>query len=152
MKSKLIIAVLFIFFCLAQNTLGQDRNLTISQLQDSVKSQPKPTMLLIHTDWCTYCAMQKQQLKSNNELESVYLAEFNAEQKEDVHFNGELYRFKPTGRNIGTHELVKQLVGDKKISYPLWIILDKQLNVVDSYAGYLRPEEFNGIVQTLSEE
>lgn len=143
--------MLFIYFCLAQITFGQDGNLNVSQLQDSIKTQPKPAMLLIHTDWCTYCAMQKQQLGDRSGQNRVYLAEFNAEQKEEVAFKGQIYKFKPTGRNTGTHELVKQLVGNKKISYPLWVILDEQLNVLDTYSGYLRPEEFDKIIEVLGD-
>lgn len=132
---------------------GQEKLLTIEQLQDSAAVQPKATMLLVHTDWCTYCALQKKQLKDGTLAhEGVYFAEFNAEQNKDVSFKGEVYPFKPTGKGTGMHGLVEYFVQGKHVSFPLWVILDKELNVLDSYTGYLRPEELERIVEVLGEE
>lgn len=149
---KAVAVVLFIFFFhLAQTVFGQGGILNINALQDSIKASPKPAMLLIHTDWCTYCALQKRQLEKRGIPTSVYIGEFNAEHKGDVVFKDKIYSFKPTGRNAGLHELVLHLLGDKKVSYPIWIILDNNLNPLAHYTGYLRPDELDGIIKSLSD-
>lgn len=136
------------FFFLVPIVWGQERLLTVEQLQDSIAIQPKASMLLLHTDWCTYCALQKKQLTNGKlDLEGIYFAEFDAEQKEEVSFKEKTYHFKPTGKNIGMHELVEHFSQGKRVSFPLWVILDQELQVVDTYTGYLRPEELEKIAE-----
>lgn len=148
MLAKLSLLIMTNLFFLVPMVSGQERLLTFEQLQDSVVIKPKASMLLVHTDWCTYCALQKQQLAAGTLMhKDVYFGEFNAEQKDEVRFKGETYSFKPTGRNTGIHELVEHFSQGKRVSFPFWVILDHELHVLDTYTGYLRPEELEKIVE-----
>lgn len=124
--------------------------LDLAQLQDSVRMHPKPVLLLFHTDWCVYCALQKEQLDSSLTSGNVYFAEFDAGQREEVFFNGKRFAYRATGKNTGVHGLVVEMAGQIPIEFPLWVLLSPDLEVVDTYAGYLRPEELRGLVDLLA--
>src|SRR5690554_3189978 len=102
----------FIFLLTTFASLSASAQLTavpIGELTDSMRLHPKPALILITTDWCTYCRMQQAQLKENREFQDaspyLYFSEFDAETQEALIFNDTTYLFKPTGVSTGSHEL-----------------------------------------------
>lgn len=142
--------LLFFIVLLVHSTgVGQVNLLSIDQLQTEVKVTPKPTLLLLHTSWCSYCALQKRELSKASFNASVYFAQFDAEYKDDVVFNNKRYSFAPNGKGVGVHQLVNMLLDNKPTSYPSWIILSPNLDVLGSYSGYLKNEEIQTIIDDL---
>lgn len=132
------------------NILAQEEMLSIQELQDSMENDPKPVLLLLHTDWCSYCALQKKQLgKRKNKLKDVYVASFDAESNDDINFKGRIYEYLPHGNRSGIHALALKLMGEKSKGYPTWVLLDREMNVVEHYAGYLKPKELDFIAKQL---
>src|SRR5690606_20561540 len=138
-------------------TYAQKENLTIpiEVLADSMKLNPKPMMILVSTDWCKYCQLQKSQLLRNKAFidakDVVYYSEFDAETKEDILFNGEVYQYTNSGVARGIHELVIALADKKeRLSYPLWIVLDKNYNILLCRHGLIEPHEIKDISSILS--
>jgi len=145
--------------CLGLHSNAQKENLTISieVLADSMKLHPKPVMILVSTNWCKYCQMQKAQLLRNKAFSEakdvVYFSELNAETKEDILFNGQIYQYKNSGDARGIHELAIALADKKEgLSYPLWIILDQNYKILLRLNGLLAPDEVKKIVETLSKQ
>ena len=97
-KTLILLALLLPF---SGNVRGQLATTSISDLTDSVRLHPKPTLIFISTTWCTYCRMQKAQLKKHSEFHSasdyLYFSEFDAETMEPIIFNGHTYAFKSRG-------------------------------------------------------
>lgn len=124
--------------------------LDLSQLQDSMRISPKPVLLLIHTDWCVYCGLQMQQLDPLFDT-NVYVAAFDAEHKGEVRFKDQYFAYRAKGRNTGLHELVSELAGEVPVAYPLWIVLNTDLDVVDRHAGYLTAKELCELVVLLED-
>jgi thiol-disulfide isomerase/thioredoxin len=129
-------------FCFSQMKTG-----TFSELENSRKEQQKPVIIHLYTDWCAICKIESFQLNKNKELvkminENFYFINFEAEKtKEKINFQGQEFSYLPNG-NSGIHELALALSKNKNQPvYPLWIILDKNQNLVYFHEGQFKPEK-----------
>lgn len=125
----------------------------IEHLDSLMLENPKPILFLLSTDWCQYCAIQKQQIQKNknfdNKSEKFYFVEFDAERKDEIILQGKVYKFRPKGINLGTHELAIALNGNSKLSYPSWVLVDEQFNSLFRQNGLLKPKELNQLLDAI---
>ncbi|WP_415325986.1 thioredoxin family protein [Chryseobacterium sp. MMS23-Vi53] len=129
-------------FCLSQMKTG-----TFSDLEIWQKENPKPIIIHIYTSWCSVCKIESFQLNKDKDLiqlinENFYVINFDAEKmKEKINFQGKDFNYLPNGSS-GIHELALALSKNKNQPvYPLWIILDKDLNLVEYHEGLFKPEK-----------
>lgn len=141
MKNFILFLMLVPCFYLSQMKTG-----TFSDLETSMKKDPKPTIIHLYTDWCSVCKMEKHALNKNRETvdlinENFYLVNFEAEKtKEKIRFQGKEFGYLPNG-NSGIHELALALSKNKEQPvYPLWIVLDKDQKLVYYHEGLWMPE------------
>ena len=148
-----------LYWCLLLGVLpfmgfAQKSGIAISfeALPDSLAKHPKPIIINVYTDWCTYCMMQENGIKKSEELSALlgkemYYLRLNAENKESISFNHEQYRFQPNGPSTGVHELALALgKGNKDIAYPMWFILDADYKLQYSFSGYLKPKDLKTLL------
>lgn len=133
---------------------AQVRPLDFSELADSLKNDRKPVLLLISTDWCVYCRMQKFQIQRNRQFQKkrtdFYYAELNAETREPLEFNGKTYRYRPGGESSGVHELAVALGRHNgTLAYPTWVVIDRHLRVVYRYSGVLNRKELQQLTAAI---
>jgi thioredoxin-related protein len=133
--------------------IAQVNALPIEKVDNSMRTSARPVLILLTTDWCKYCQLQKEQLRKNKDFkakaETFYFVEFNAEQKEDVTFHEHTYGYKSTGISTGIHELAVALSGEKSVSFPAWILLDKDYQVLFRYNGVLSSQQLKEILNVL---
>lgn len=141
MKNFILFLMLVPCFYLSQMKTG-----TFSDLETSMKKDPKPTIIHLYTDWCSVCKMEKHALNKDRETvdlinENFYLVNFEAEKtKEKIRFQGKEFGYLPNG-NSGIHELALALSKNKEQPvYPLWIVLDKDQKLVYYHEGLWIPE------------
>ena len=138
-----IFSVVFISgFC-----FSQIKSLTFPDWEIQKKKEAKPTIIHIYTDWCTVCKIESFQLSKDKELiriisEHFYFVNFEAEKtKGKINFQGKVFNYLPNG-NSGIHEFVLALSKNKNQPvYPLWIILDKDQNLVYYQEGLFKPQK-----------
>ncbi|WP_342329160.1 hypothetical protein [Pedobacter sp. FW305-3-2-15-E-R2A2] len=129
-----------------------DVAISFGALPDSLAKHPKPIIINVYTDWCTYCMMQENGIKKSAELaallgKEMYYLRLNAENKETIFFNHEQYHFQPNGPSTGVHELALALgKGNKDIAYPMWFILDEHYKLQYSFFGYLKPKDLKALL------
>lgn len=154
----ILLNYLFVAFMLFMGlpSFAQQVNMVtpIDVLSIHMKQNPRPTMILISTDWCKFCQLQKVQLTRNMAFlgakDRLYYTELDAESKEDILFNGYVYKYKNSGTTRGIHELVIALAAKKEpITYPLWIVLDQNYNILFRRNGLLEPQEIKEIIKML---
>lgn len=116
----------------------------------------KPVLILLSTEWCQYCQMQKLQIRKNKKFATqstnFHYVEFDAESKERVKLQGKDYVYRPTGANIGTHELAITLNGPNRLAYPTWVLLDEDYQVLFRHAGVLNTEQINDLTEAIQKQ
>lgn len=143
-------AVLITFFFLF-STIKLQAQVNWVELDDAVKmaqTQHKKILVKVYTNWCGWCKEMDKNTFSN-EYVSKYLNEhyicvrFNAEQKNDITFQGKVYRLVRTTRG-SYHEFAAKLLNGN-MSYPSTVFLDETGNFIQAIAGYLRPQQLEKI-------
>lgn len=148
-RALLLISILFV----TGSSLSQIKSISIAHVDSLLTSEPKPLLILLSTDWCQYCQMQKQQVRKNKTFKEksnlFYYVEFDAESKQTIRFDEKDYTYKPTGANIGTHELALALNGPHRLAYPTWVLLDQNYQVIFRHAGVLPRAQLEELLDTL---
>jgi thioredoxin-related protein len=97
--------------------------------EDAVKANEKAKKIFFidfYTDWCGWCKKMDATTFSDPAVaayvnENFYPVKFNAEQKEEVVFNGQTFKWQAGGRG-GVHMLAYSLL-DGRLGYPSYVYL-----------------------------
>ena len=123
---------------------AQEKQITWLSFEEAVaKINAEPTgkkiFIDVYTDWCGWC--KKMDKETFNDpvvkeymINNFWMVKFNAEQKEDVVFQGQTYSFVDQGRN-GYHELAAALTNGN-LSYPTVVYLTEEFQLLAPVAGY----------------
>lgn len=113
------------------------------QVDSLQKIEKRHVVVFIYTDWCKFCRTMEHTTFGNNEVVSTlnkhfYFVSLDAEQKQDISFNGNTFRYKPSGANTGIHELAVELgTIDGQVSYPGLCILNPGYEIIFNYNQFL---------------
>ncbi len=124
------------------------------KLDEKINKSDKTTVIYLYTDWCMYCkAMENTTFKIKTVIEVLNqdfnFFKLNAEHQENIFYNSQLYQYKSTGKNIGTHQLVTELMKtETQIIYPSLIIIQPKSKTKIIATGYLSEKQ---IMQLLTE-
>lgn len=147
--------VIIMVFILGSKATAQMKTFAIEDIDSLMLTKPKPMLILLSTDWCKYCQMQKNQLEKNkdflNQTDNFYYVIFNAEQKEAVVFHQKTFQYKATGLSSGIHELAIALSGTENVAFPTWILLDTKYQVLFRYNGVLKPLEIKELLKAIEQ-
>jgi thioredoxin-related protein len=106
----------------------------------------------LYTDWCGWCKRMDKTTFVDPAVvklmdDKFHSVKFDAEQKEPINFNGKTYNWQPGGRK-GVNQLAVELLNGR-LSYPSFVVLDKNLNVKKTIIGYKKPEQLLSELQNL---
>lgn len=77
-----------------------------------------------------------------------YFIDLNVEEKRDITFNNHVFKYKPSGNNVGVHELALQLgTINGQIVYPVLCVLNEKNEIIVQYSNYLSPKDFNLLLE-----
>ena len=121
---------------------------TLTEAMKLNKKKPRPILIDVYTDWCSWCKYMMKTTFSNNGIaayinQHFYPVRFNAETMDTIEYKGKKY----FNRNVGyhpTHDLANYLL-DGHISYPTIVYFDrsgKKLIV----PGYKEPKDIEPIL------
>ena len=128
---------------------------TFEEAEKLSKENPKPFVVFIHTSWCSYCKMMENSTFKNPEIitllnNNFYFISFDAESKDDIHFNNHTFKFKPKGQNTGIHELATALATiNSQVVYPTVTILQPDFSIVFQKHSFLNSKELLSILQKI---
>jgi thioredoxin-related protein len=138
---KWLVAVLFeIFLCgRSLEVNGQAIRWTdLEHLQDSLRSQARPLMVFINTDWCKYCKMQQKTTFKDPELVGIlnnkfYSLNINAEEQKALKFFGRTYK---SGSSGDFHSLARMLgLENGKLLFPTTVFYFPDSNAFQRFQG-----------------
>ena len=118
------------------------------------KTTPKKIFIDVYTDWCGWCKVMDKNTFSQPEIaaymnENFYAVKLNAEQKEDITFNGSTFKFVAQGRR-GYHELAAAIL-QGKMSYPTVVFMNENNQILQPIPGYQKPRQFDMIMRFFGE-
>ena len=149
---------LFLLIMLSSLQLHAQKSLSFAEFEKALQVEPKPSLIFLHTDWCKYCeAMKMESLKDERVLqlldEHFYCVSFNGESKENTVFMGQSYKFKPTGKNTGNHELALELgTIEAKLNYPVLLVLNKEMEIIYRRSSFHSSEEILTLLESVLSE
>lgn len=123
--------------------------MSIEEAMEKSKIQKRKIFIDVYTDWCGWCKVMDRETFSTSFIaeylnKNYYPVRFNAEQKKDIVFKGQVYSYIKNG-NSGYHNFAAQIMRGK-LSYPTSVFLDENLNLIQPLPGYLKPEDFEKIM------
>ncbi len=103
------------------------------------KENPRKIFIDVYTDWCGWCKRMDKSTFIDPEVVSYmnvhfYAIKLDAEQKEDIVWNGNTFKYKKGGRR-GVHELAYSLL-DGKLGYPAFVYLDEEYSRIMISPGF----------------
>lgn len=119
--------------------------------------QKRRIIVFIHTDWCQFCQRMKSTTFKNQEIiqklnSDFYFIDLNAEEKRDISFNNQVFKYQPSGNNVGINELAVQLgTINNQIVYPVLCVLNDKNEIILQYSNYLNATDFKLILEKLKE-
>lgn len=150
--------LLFIFFFGITSTgFSQLKSNSFEEINSLQQIQKRKIIVFIHTDWCQFCQRMKITTFKNQEIiqnlnSNFYFVDFNAEEKRDILFNNDTFKYQPSGNKVGVHELALQLgTQNNQIVYPVLCVLNEKNEIIFQYSNYLSPKDFKMLLEKLEE-
>ena len=134
---KKILTIIVILF--ANQIVAQINTYTFEQAEKLSVENPKPFVIFIHTNWCKICKMMENTTFKNKDViqnlnQNFYFISFNAEDKKEVQFHQNTFKFKPKGTDSGIHELAELLSNQ---TYPTTTILHPDYSIVTQIESFV---------------
>lgn len=130
---------------------------SFEEVEQKMKTAPKPIIVFIHTDWCSYCLGMKNTTFQDPKIitalnENFYFISLNAEEKKTIRFLNTSFGFVTNGKKkIGVHELAKELATiDHKMSYPTLTILNSVYEIIGQKASFTSAKELKNILKKIT--
>lgn len=107
------------------------------------KEESRNILVFIHTEWCKFCKTMENTTFRDEGVRKIlsdeyYFVDFDVEERSDVTYGGHVFRYKPTGRKTGVHELAEILgTVDGVLSFPALVILNPENEIIFQYGGFL---------------
>ncbi|OIV42375.1 thioredoxin family protein [Flavobacterium johnsoniae] len=149
--------LIFFFFGITSTGFCQLKSSTFEEVDSLQQIQKRKIIVFIHTDWCQFCQRMKSTTFNNKEIieklnSNFYFIDFNAEEKGDITFNNQVFKYKPSGNNVGVNELALQLgTINNQIVYPVLCVLNENNEIIAQYNNYLSPKDFNTFLRKVEE-
>lgn len=127
--------------------------LTMEEAEQKLKTDPRPVLIDLYTDWCGWCKVMDKKTYSNKNLieylnTNFYLVKLNAETKADVKWMGKTYKFNPSYK---TNEIALMLTNGE-LAYPTTVIIPGEKDEPQPVAGMLEVKEMEMLVKYFAEK
>ncbi|MGL4583078.1 MAG: thioredoxin family protein, partial [Flavobacterium sp.] len=91
MSRCLLFFMLSYFFGLT--AYAQPKEILFSELESAMAKAPRPVVVFLHTDWCSYCSLMERKTLKNDKVKDklnsdFYYISFNAEHDEVIKYKG----------------------------------------------------------------
>ena len=103
------------------------------------EKEPRKLFLDVMTVWCGWCKKMDREVFSQDDIVDIlnsqyYAVRLDAQQKEDIEFKGETFKYEMYGQKGFNQFAVELLRG--KMGFPSLVFLDKDFNLIQSLEGY----------------
>jgi thioredoxin-related protein len=128
--------------------------MTFADAIQKSKTEKRRIFIDVYTDWCGWCKVMDKNTFSDPIIakllnEKFYAVKLNAEQREDIVFDGTTFKFVENGRS-GYHQLAAALLNNQ-LSYPTVVFLDEDFKMLQPLPGYQKAPEFHKVAKFIGE-
>ena len=154
-NSKLYLIFLIVGILFPLTGFSQIVSQSFEKLHVLQRTQSRFVVVFIHTDWCKYCQAMKNTTFKDKEIaallnQNFWFVDLNAEEKSDITYNGQTYKFRPTGYNTGIHELVEKFtMPNGEAAYPSICILNPDFEIIFQYNQFLSINDLRLLLNNL---
>ncbi|PWB28392.1 thioredoxin family protein [Flavobacterium sp. HTF] len=147
--------IFIILFGITSTGFCQLKSRTFEEADSLQLIQKKKIIVFIHTDWCQFCQQMKTTTFKNHEIikklnSDFYFIDLNAEERREIRFNNQTFKYQPSGNNVGVHELALQLgTNNNQIVYPVVCVLNEKKEIIFQYSNYLSIKDFKLLLEKL---
>jgi thioredoxin-related protein len=151
------LALIIFFLGITSTGFCQLKSTPFEAIDSLQQIQKKNVIVFIHTDWCQFCQRMKSTTFNNHEIidklnSDFYFIDLNAEEKRDISFNNQVFKYRPSGNNVGINELAVQLgTINKQIAYPVLCVLNANNEIILQYNSYLNEADFKLFLEIAKE-
>lgn len=129
--------------------------MTFEEAWAASKENPKKILVDIYTDWCGPCKMMNKNTFGNKDIakyinRNFYPVKLNAEMKDTVTIDGEIYTFVAQGRR-GMHMLAGALMKDSR-GYPTVTIFNEERQLLQAIPGYQNIIDMDKLLHFFAED
>ncbi|MBY0244139.1 MAG: thioredoxin family protein [Sphingobacteriaceae bacterium] len=139
----------------SQTAAAQIKNYSFEQLDSLQSIEKRNVMVFIHTHWCKYCQlMQNSTFKNQKIIQLInsrfYFISLDAEETRSLVFNKQVFKYQPTGKHTGSHQLAQQLASiNQKTAYPTLCFLNPANEIIFQYPQYANAKDLEKILDAL---
>jgi thioredoxin-related protein len=118
------------------------------------KNEKKLLFIDVYTTWCGPCKMMDKHSFADEEVAKIlnnnfYPVKLNAEQRANISFEGNTFKFIPNGAS-GYHQLAAALLNNK-LQYPSFVFMNEDLKIMQVISGFHQAPDFHKIIQFIGE-
>ncbi len=155
MKKNIGILLVLIFVVLGNVNAQKVNWMSWEDMLKKQKVEKRKIIIDLYTDWCGWCKRMDKTTFRNPVIvdyinKKYYAVKFNAEQHEDVIFDGNVFKFVPQGRR-GYHEFAAALT-QNNLSYPTYVFMTSDVQILQVFAGYQQAREFEYILNFFGDD
>ncbi len=129
--------------------IGKINWMSLEQAMEKNKTEKRKIYVDVYTDWCGWCKKMDSTSFVNPAVakylnEHYWPVKFNAEQQQDITFNGKVYHFRRNGAR-GVHELAIEWLNNR-LSFPSSVFLDENQHTIQALSTYLDATKLEAII------
>ena len=152
---KLVLVACFFILCSAKvNNTNRDKPdwMKMNELTKKIKSEPKPVIIDLYTNWCYWCKVMDKKTYTNSKVVSYinthfYPVKLDAETKEVVQWNNKEYNFND---NYKVNDFTMYVTAGQP-GFPTTVIFADDHSDPVAIQGFLEPREIEPILKYFGE-
>ncbi len=149
-----LIACLFILCSAKVTNTRHDKPdwMSIYELTDRIKSDPRPVLIDLYTNWCYWCKVMDKKTYNNSKVISYindhfYPVKLDAETRESIQWNKKAYGFND---NYKVNDFTMYVTSGQP-GFPTTVIFTDENSEPVSIQGFLAPKEIEPILKYFGE-